>query len=172
MSTPHRLAAPAPAHDDDDDDAPEQTGQDRDLHALCEAWVRWRHSRRLYGPLSTPPSLLGRLTAKQRGLARRGGPDAVCSAELAAFHMAYLCQPDDLDKRIFEAHYWHRVKPIKAAASALGISRKTWYARLSAFRVRVHALSQDLLTENRRQLAAMQCVRLDRTIPPKAGNDA
>jgi len=161
--TPRRFAAAAPIHDDDD--VPVQTLQDHDLHARCEAWVHWCHSRRLYGQASNPPSLLGQLCSKTRGPSKAGGPDAACSAELAAFHLAYLCQPDELDKRIFEAHYVQRVKPIKAAARALGVSRAQWYVRLSAFRERVHALAQDLRVANGQQLAAMQRARLDRAVP-------
>ncbi|HMQ71417.1 MAG TPA: hypothetical protein PKD25_02775 [Rubrivivax sp.] len=139
--TPRRLAAPAPPLRDDDDraDEPAQTQRDRDLHAVCEAWVRWRHSRRLYGPPSNMPSLLGRLTTRSLAARAPGGPDAPCSAELYAFHAAYLAQPEDsLDRQVFELHYWHRVKPIKTAAAALGISRKHWYVLLGAFRARVY----------------------------------
>lgn len=159
-----KLAAPAPTRTEDDEDAaPEQTQQDRDLHAVCEQWVRWRHSRRLYGPPPSLPSLLGQLIAKRRGIARPGGPDAACSAELAAFHVAYLYQQDGIDKQIFELHYWQRVKPIKAAARVLGVSRKTWYAQLSAFRKRVHALAQDLVAENKEKLAEMERTRQQRS---------
>lgn len=151
--------------DDADADAPEQTQQDRDLHAVCEDWAHWRHSRRLYAPASQPPSLLGRLTAKQRGPARPGGPDAVCSAEMHAFHVAYLCQPDGLPKTIFTLHYWHRVKPIKAAASALGISRAQWYVLLSDIRRGIYAQSQRVAAENSELLGAMRRARLDAAVP-------
>jgi hypothetical protein len=112
---------------------------DADLHALCEAWVTWRHTRRLFGPAPGVPSVLGRFVKRDadRPPPPPGGPDAPCSAQLAAFHFAYLCQSDDVDKLIFELHYWHRVKRIGQAARALGISRKTWYGRLVLFRARV-----------------------------------
>ncbi|MBN9411351.1 MAG: hypothetical protein J0H69_19575 [Burkholderiales bacterium] len=74
--------------------------------------------------------------------------DAATSAELAAFHIAYLCQPDALDKQVFDLYYVHRVKPIKAAATALGISRKHFYSVLSEFRRRVHAAAQAVQGEN------------------------
>jgi hypothetical protein len=155
-NTPLKLAAPAPLRGEDDETSA-QTDQDRDLDALCEAWVQWRLTRRLYGPPPQFTSLLGKLSGKRRTLARVGGPDAPCSAELAAFHVAYLCQPDALDKQVFELHYWHRVKPIKAAARALGIERRQhWYELLNGFRRRVNVMAQAIVAENEARLGAMR----------------
>jgi hypothetical protein len=155
IDTIPKFAAPAPDHSDDEPE-PQHTEQDRDLHALCEAWVAWRQTRRLYGPPPPFTSLLGKLSGKRR-LTRQGGPDAPCSAELAAFHLAYLMQPDALDKQVFDLYYWHRVKPIKAAAEALGIQRRQhWYELLGAFRRRVHSASRAILEENESALAGMR----------------
>lgn len=139
-------AAPAPAADDDDADdyAAASTEYDDTLHALAEAWVRWCHTRKLYASLRPPPSLLGQLAARRRSLGQPGGPDAVCSAELSAWHLAYISQPDALDRQVFELHYWQRVKPIGAAARALGISRAQWYVLLRDFRRRVHAQALEI----------------------------
>lgn len=161
ITEPMKLAAAAPRNGDDDQ-PPEQTGQDLDLHELCEQWVRWCHTRKLYGTMRRPPSLLGRLTVKSRAVAGTGGPDAIASAELAAFHLAYLAQPDAIDKQIFELHYWQRVKPIKAAAVQLGITRKRWYGLLSDFRMRVHAQSLEIAAGNQRQRSDMDLARAER----------
>lgn len=162
MKPPLKLAAAAPAAATDDD-APAQTDRDNELHALCEAWVSWMKSRRLYGAPRPMPSLLGRLRTPTRASASQDGPGAPCSAELAAFHLAYCRQPETLHKVVFAQHYLHRPMmpgrrrplPIKTAAAALGISRAQWYALLAEFRMRTHADAQDLLAENAAQRAAL-----------------
>lgn len=115
----------------EDSDAP-----DSDLDALCENWVYWCRSRRLYWPAST----LSMALAKQGGGTRplRPGSDvASASASLAAFHIAYTCQPNSLDKQVFDLYYVARVKPIKTAAAALGIGRASFYRVLEEFRRRL-----------------------------------
>lgn len=130
-----RFAAPAP---DTEDERPEKLeDHDRDLDALCERWIGWCQTRKLYAPAPVPGSVLGRLSGASRPT-RPGSGDAVSSAELSAFHVAYSCQPDDLAKQVFDLYYVHRVKPIKSAASALDISRKHFYDMLGRFRRRVY----------------------------------
>jgi|RhisoiCoNPM_1038542.scaffolds.fasta_scaffold00015_7 hypothetical protein len=127
---------------------------DERLDELCERLVWWCRTRRFYGRSSVPPSLLGRLAKRTRPL-RPGGPDAGCSAEMAALYMALIGQPADaLDRRVFELHYFHRVGNVKAAAAALGIGRQHWYTLLRSFRQRIHAASQEILELNAMQLEA------------------
>lgn len=141
-----RLAAPGPASDDDA--PPELHGDQLDLDDLCERWVRWTRTRRLYGPAPAMGSILGQLTSSGTRPVSGDGPDAISSAELAAFHLAYTCQPDALDKRVFALYYVHRVKPIKSAAAALDISTRHFYRLLREFSARVHGASKALLAQN------------------------
>ena len=138
------------------EDAPTQSAQDRDLHVVCERWVRWCITRRLYGPKPISGTILGRLSGCSMRPVEDGGPDAISSAELSAFHIAYTCQPDALDKRVFDLYYVHRVKPVKAAAAALGIGRAHFYSVLGDFRVRVSHASAAILESNAKELRAME----------------
>ena len=152
-----RLAAPAPEREDESDI--QQSDEQRDLDDLCERWVHWKASRRLFGPPPTMGSVLGQLSGTRTRPLKQGGPDAICSAELAALHVAYTCQPDALDKRVFDLYYVHRVAPIKSAAMALKISRKHFYTVLGDFRKRLHTASQAILQEEQGKLSEMQHAR-------------
>ena len=142
-----RLAAPGPIGRESDE-VPALDEEQRDLDDLCERWVAWTRSRRLYGPPPQMGSILGQLSGTSSRPVQAGGPDAINSAELAAFHLAYTCQPDQLDKRVFALYYVHRVKPIKAAAGALGISRPTFYRLLADFRRNVTRIAKILEAES------------------------
>lgn len=141
-----RLAAPAPTGDDDE--IPAQTDEQSNLDALFDRWVRWRATRRLFGPPPRMGATLGNLAGAPTRPISQDGPDAPCSAELAALHIAYCSQPAALGKRVFELHYLHRVTPIKRAAAALGISRGHYYRVLAEFRARVALAAQNILAEN------------------------
>lgn len=139
---PSRLAAPAPLEADDEQldhesTEPKDGPSDAELHALCERWARWCQTRRYYGRNSLPPSILGRLTTKGSGRSVEGGPDAECSAELAAFHLAVLAQPPGKARQVFEIYYLHRVKNVKIFAAALGIGRQHWYTLLRRVRKQI-----------------------------------
>lgn len=150
-----RLAAPGPAGHEDDA-APALDDQQRDLDALCERWVAWTRSRRLYGPKPITGTILGRMSGCSMRPIEDGGPDAISSAELSAFHIAYTCQPDALDKRVFDLYYVHRIKPVKAAAAALDISRKHFYTVLQDFRRRVAHAAEAILDDNAQELHALE----------------
>lgn len=90
-ATPVRLAATAPSGDDDGL-LPELNERDSDLDALCERWVHWCRTRRLYGPAPISGTILGKLTGGN-SRALRVTQDVISSAELSAFHIAYTCQP-------------------------------------------------------------------------------
>lgn len=156
-----RLAAPGP-NTLDDDSAPALDEQQRDLDDLCERWVAWCRSRRLYGPKPVTGTILGRMSGCSMRPMTPGGPDAVSSAELSALHIAYTCQPDALDKRVFDLYYVHRVKPVKAAAAALDISRTHFYLVLSEFRKRLYTAAQALMEKEQDRLAEMQHARAAR----------
>lgn len=159
MTNPQRFSAPAPlgehpAHDAADGIA--SPDAEHALNELCVAWAAWCRTRRFYGPAPLSGSLLGRLSSKNPPKLRVGGPDAPCSAELAALHLAVIAQPASaLDRRVFELHYLWSVRNIKAASSELGISRQHWYRLLRDFRRRVHAASQEILQANVAALRAL-----------------
>lgn len=162
-----RLAAPGPASDDDT--SPELQGEQRDIDDLCERWVEWTRTRRFYGPAPVMGSVLGQLSGSSTRPLKAGGPDAVSSAELAALHLAYSCQPDALDKRVFALYYVHRIKPVKVAAAALKISRSHFYLVLSEFRRRIYHASCALLDLEKSNLANMVDGR--KAIEPKPDID-
>lgn len=146
-----RFAAPAPADGDDHDADAQQLAEQSELHALCEAWSSWCRTRRFFGRPSMPASLLGKLTARTRPFTS-GGPNAKCSAQLSAFHLAVLGQPADaLDRQVFELHYLWRVRNVKAAAAAVGISRQHWYRLVREFRARVYAAALEIQRDNEEQ---------------------
>lgn len=153
-----RLAAAAPGGDDDE--APVQESEEqRDLDDLCERWVAWKATRRLYGPPPTMGSVLGQLSGSRTRPMQPGGPDAISSAELAALHLAYTCQPDALDKRVFDLYYVHRIAPVKRAAAALKISRKHFYTVLGDFRKRLHAAACAIMQDEAAKLVEMERMR-------------
>lgn len=138
-------AAAAPMVEDDE---PEDIDPDA-LNELCEDWSAWVRTRRFFGKPSLPPSILGKLRSPSRVTAYSGGPDAIASAQLAAFNLAIEQEPiEALDRQVFELHYRWRVKPIKTFADALGISRKHWYTLLRSFRIRAQAAAQRIQGRN------------------------
>lgn len=153
-----RIAAPAPI---EDETPPELSDLDRDLDVLCEQWVAWCRTRRLYGPAPLSGSVLGRLSGSTRPL-RPGVGDAISSAALAAFHIAYTCQPEALDKHIFNLYYVVRAKPIKSAAASAGVSRAHFYRVLGEFRRRVHAAALAIEASNQAELAKLLELRAAR----------
>jgi hypothetical protein len=151
-----RLAAPAPANDDDGDADAKQLAADEWQHQVCEAWSSWCRTRRFFGRPSLPASLLGKLAGPPARDHSQGGPDAVCNAQLAALHLAVLAQPvEALDRQAFEAHYLWRVRNIKAAAAALGVSRQHWYRLVRDFRTRVCNASLEIQRDNEQQAACL-----------------
>lgn len=92
-----RLAATAPQTAEA---SAEDIEEQQDLDALCEQWVRWVPTRSLYAPPSKIGSIQGQLSGARTRPLKPDGPDAICSAELAAFRTAYVSPPDDSDKRV------------------------------------------------------------------------
>jgi hypothetical protein len=155
-ATVQRLAAPAPLTDDDNDADAKQLAADERQHQVCEAWSSWCRTRRFFGRPSLPASLLGKLAGSPARAPSANGPDAVCSAQLSALHLAVLAQPvEALDRQAFEAHYLWRVRNIKAAAAALGVSRQHWYRLVRDFRTRVFNASIEIQRDNERQAAIL-----------------
>lgn len=118
----------------DDDDA-QLDAAGGDLDALCEAWVWWCREHRLYGTLMLDGGPLP--GGSPRPLVRPAV--AIEGAFLAAFHVAYQCQPRALDRQVFELHYVARVRPVKVAAAYLGIGHRQFYRVLDSFRRRLDA---------------------------------
>lgn len=156
---PQRLSAPAPTPPDEEDEAAPDPAADQDadhLHDLCCQWAAWTVSRRVYVRPSAPQSVLGKLNSRGPSRPSNGGPDAIASAHLMAFHHAVLSQPPEaLDRQVFELHYLTRVRNIKNAASLLGISRQHWYTLLRDFRIRAHRASLEIMDSNLAAAAAM-----------------
>lgn len=154
-----RLAAPGPASENREE--PVALGQEqRDLDELCERWVAWKASRRLYAPAPSSGSVLGQLSGTRTRPLHPGGPDAICSAELAALHLAYTCQPETLSKQVFELYYVYRTAPVKAAAASLKISRSHFYLLLSEFRKQLYTASVALLRQEQEALQELQRYRV------------
>jgi hypothetical protein len=129
-----------------DESEPTLEGLELDLDALCEAWVVWCRRHRLYWRASAASALLARQGLGTRPL-RSEALESISAGSLTAFHIAFITQPDALDRQVFELYYVQRVRPIKAAAAALGIGRAQFYRVLAEFRQRVlvaaRALEQD-----------------------------
>lgn len=149
-TTPQRLAAAAPTAPDEEADGELLDDADQaELDMLCERWVHWCRTRRQYAPAASLAGVLGKLTKSTRPLPRVPF-DPLVSAQLFAFNLAYRSQPNAIDRQVFEAHYLYRIKPIKVAADALGISRAHYYTLLRSFRGRVNMVSKLVLDENQR----------------------
>ena len=145
QDTPPRLAAAAPVDDDHAPDPPVEGGEDID--ELLEQWNHWRRTRRFYAPAPASGNLLGKL----RGATRpsRLPPNAKCSSNLAALHLAIVGQPRDaLDVRVFWLYYGERVSNIKAVAEALGISRGHFYVLRNAAVRRILIAARQIEADN------------------------
>jgi hypothetical protein len=155
----HALAAPAP-EELEEEAALEQEllhADQPDLDELAESWAWWAHSRGMYVKPSLPVSTLGRLTTKGSGRPSSGGPDAIAGAELVAFHLAFLAQPENaLDRRVFELHYYRRVRNVKAAAATVGVSRQHWYRLVRDCRQRIYIASRQILERNLAEAAQLR----------------
>lgn len=120
----------SPVTDDDESQATQS-----DLHALCEAWIWWRVEHSMRGPVLS--FKFGPLPSGRRALRQPEHPFA--ASALVALQVAYSCQPDALDKQVFDLYYLARVRPVKAAAAYLGIGHRQFYRVLESFRVRLEA---------------------------------
>lgn len=138
-----------PEHEDISDLTEAQRQHDDELHQLCEAWSWWCATRGYYGPPPLGASILGKLQKRSTSVKPGGGPDAICSARILAFHLAILSQGEEsIDCKVFRLHYLYRVKNVKAAAGLLRISRQHWYRLLREFRRRAHRASLRILETN------------------------
>ena len=148
MTSTATITSTSMPHQVGQEEAPAMSSHDQAIHVMCERWVNWQRTRRLYGPKPITGTILGRLSGTSTRPLHPDGPDAISSAELSAFHIAYTCQPDAMDKRVFDAYYVHRVKPIKSAAAALGIGRAHFYTLLRDFSRRVASAAQAIAADN------------------------
>lgn len=175
-TAPQRLAAPAPTPAEEEDEGPANTAADKDndlLHDLCCQWAAWTASRRLWVRPSTPQSVLGKLHEVGMRGPPTGGPNAIASAQLMAFHHAVIAQPSEaLDRQVFELHYLTRVRNIKTAAALLGISRQHWYTLLRDFRIRAYRASLEIMDSNLAQAAALPSARYAAITPSEPAAQA
>jgi hypothetical protein len=122
---------------------PEATTINPSHDELFEAWNHWCKTRRYFAPPASSGHLLGKLSGKTRP--SRNPPNARCSSNLAALHLAIIGQPmEALDTRVFWVHYSLRIAPIKTAADALGISRPHYYRLLRAITQRIIASARQI----------------------------
>lgn len=127
--------------------------RDRELDTLCENWVTWCRERRLDRPTAIEAAAIAKVGAGTRPL--REKPEcAISAASMAALHIAYTCQPNSLEKQVFDLYYVVRVKPVKTAAAALGIGRAHFYRVLVEFRRRLN-LSAQSFARNGAHVAAL-----------------
>lgn len=142
------LAAPAPGTDAADLDELDALGAPldeaelarlRDRDQLMQAYAQWCRTRGFFGQAPVSTSVLGKLQKRRSAVVGEpGGPDAPCSAEMSALHLAVTAQPEDaLDRKVFKLHYIYNVRNVKEAAHTLGVSRAHWYRLLRAFCDRV-----------------------------------
>ncbi|WP_234197122.1 hypothetical protein [Pseudacidovorax sp. NFM-22] len=108
------------------------TNKPETTEELCERWLAWCRSRRMFGPPPVKENVLARLQKAPPKPKREFDPG--CSPRMAAFHMAYLSLGDGQQRRVFDLYYVHHVRPVKAAADALGISRVHFYRLLAEAR--------------------------------------
>lgn len=127
-------------------------------HELCERWAHWVTTRKFYAPPPLGAGILAKLSTKKTRATQPGGPDAELSADLWALNMAITAQPLDERRRAFELHYRYRVRNIKAAAEALGISRASWYRYVNEFAKRVSAARHAVIEAQRQAAAAENCL--------------
>lgn len=165
------LSSPAPEHEDAEEAAadeltPEQLRRNADTDALFQAYAAWCRTRGFYGPPPVNGSLLGKLSSKASVRPQEGGPDAACSAELSAVHLAVIAQPaDSLDRKVFTLHYLYNVKSVKAAAHSLGVSKAHWYRLLRSFRERVMSSAGAIMADNSEARARLPHITGVRQIP-------
>lgn len=122
--------------------------QDLELHNKCEVWSEWARTRKFFAQPPASQNMLAKLSSKTRPVVHVGGPDAICSAELSALHVAIISQPKEaLDRVVFECHYVLRLSNIKASAAAIGVSRQHYYRMLKEFRRRIDQASKQILLD-------------------------
>lgn len=111
------------------------------LHSMFCEWAGWVRSKRLYSPSPNPQSIIGTLVRLPSG--REG--NARLDPQLAALHSAII-GAEEADRILIVCYYLraqsHRKYrrggvPVKTMAHALGVSRKTFYARLLDTRRRI-----------------------------------
>ena len=111
-----------------------------ELDWLCIRWGTWCRTRRYYGaPNPRLQSVIGQLRVK--GTAPSAGPGIAAGAELARFHQGVVAL-DDKHRLALEAYYVHRLRPIKAVAATLQISRPHFYKLVYAGATQAYRTAQ------------------------------
>lgn len=113
------------------------------LDALCWDWVRWCVTRKYY--IRAPgKSILARLQPYKGGKE----PNARNHPDLQFFNMAVHALAEMPQHQagfaVFWVHYMGEGEVVKRAADKLGISRSTYYERISKFAKEAQSMSQSL----------------------------
>lgn len=140
-----RVAAVAPGPQDDP--AGPSSRLESEAHTLATDWGRWCRSRRRLAPSDRLQSCLGRLV-KIRATGTNDGPRVELSAECSAFNLA-VATLDPVDRDVLIAFFALNVRPVKAVAAALQLSRATFYRHVVSAARQAYRLHSVILAEQR-----------------------
>lgn len=115
----------------------------QELNEFCLRWAAWHRSRRLFAP-PIPQNILARM----RPQPVREAPDAILSADLSYFNLALLSQPEGTGKMAFYLFYLHQVRPIKLAASEMGITTQGFYKAVRKVRAETYRAYSRMIYES------------------------
>lgn len=112
----------------------------------ADAWAAWAASINYHGAATLPHGRRHRLTVRTRPLEVGAPAAAALPAELLAWHLAVITEPEAaLDRRVFEVHALWRPRDIKRAAAEFGVCRQHWYRLVAGFTARVQAKAEAML---------------------------
>lgn len=113
------------------------------LDLFCEKWIGWSISNGLLNG-----DVIKNISIKNR---KNVLSNDIFVCDFHAFYLAYSSsKSDDLGKIAFNCYYIDRMRPIKMAASRLGISRQHFYARLGKFRQDTFLAAKSISMANER----------------------
>lgn len=113
---------------------------DQQLHTYCQEWASWCLTRRFY----IKPAAQGVLARMQPSRSGRE-PDARNNPDMQFFNMAVHALADMREHaegiKCFKLFYVEQAPNVKCEADKLGISRSTYYRRITAFARKAYSLS-------------------------------
>lgn len=93
---------------------------------MAQEWIQWADSKKFFGP---PPSKNILVLLQKQNASSNPPPDAPLSAELCAFNLAVMAQPESLLIPFLVVYCHAGDKPTKVYADNLGIERPAFYDR-------------------------------------------